>query len=103
MGFKVANFEVLKKKLEEVNLLKSTCHEQDFPALFADILFKICKLCVPTKKVPTRKPKAVKSLRRKKRKLQIHLDAILSHAHPDNKRINELKDGIVTLCFEIKE
>ena len=105
LDFNAADFDIISEELKKVDWedLKESCCEQDFPVLFTETLFQICKSTVPKKKLPTGKPKAVNSLRRKKRKLNVRLDAVQSQEYPDEKRTKELKDNIALLCFEIKE
>ena len=105
LDFNLADFDAINEELRKVNWdnLKRSCSEEEFPALFTETLFQVCKSCTPAKKLSTGRPKAVNSLRRKKRKQQVRLDAVQSQAYPDEKRIKELKDSIALFCFEIKE
>ena len=104
LDFTKADLEALNMKLSEVdwNELRSLCSAQEFPSLFTNTLFQICKSVVPVKKGPKGKPKALNALRRKKKRLKIRLDAVrkLGSSVP---LIRELEDKIALICYEIKE
>ena len=105
LNFFEADFDVLNQKFGEIDweMLQSSCSDQDFPALFTDTLFQICKSVVPPKKVSAGKPKALNSLRRRKKKLQTRLSAVQAIHGTQDQRARELQNQIALICYEIKE
>ena len=105
LDFHQADFHVLNQKLGSVDwkMLKSSCNNEDFPALFTDTLFQICQSVVPLKKVSTGKPKALNALRRKKKKLQNRLAAVHATHGTHDQHAKELENQIALICYEIKE
>ena len=105
LDFFQADFDVLNQKLGAVDwkMLQSSCNDQEFPVLFTDTLFQICKSVVPPKKVSTGKPKALNALSRKKKKLQTRLSAVQVLHGTHDQRARELENQIALICYEIKE
>jgi hypothetical protein len=103
LDFHNADYDVLNQKLGEVDWdqLRASCSFEEFPTLFTDTLFQICQAVVPKKKPSSGKPKALNTLRRKKKKIQTRLSAAIYGG--DQQRIQNLKDDIALICYEIKE
>ena len=104
LDFSKADLDHLKQKLSEVDwvMLRSLSSFEEFPALFTDTLFQICQKCVPTKKVPTGRPKHLNALRRKKKRTQARLNALIS-SNGNTNHINEVTTKLALLCYDIKD
>ena len=104
LDFTQADFSEVRKKLEDVNWeeLRMNSTFEEFPRLFTDTLYQICKDCVPVKKISkTGKPRSLHALQRKKAKFKVRLQA--AELGGNTQRINCHKSTIALLCFQIKE
>ena len=104
LDFTQADFSEIRKKLEDVNWeeLRMNSTFEEFPRLFTDTLYQICKDCAPVKKISkTGKPRSLHALQRKKAKFKVRLQA--AELGGNTQRINCLKNTIALLCFQIKE
>ena len=104
LDFHNADFEVIKEKLDGVNWIdiRSGCSFEDFPKIFTETLFQICKESVPVKKIPSGRPRHLNALRRKKKKLEARLNALQNNnGHPAH--IKSLKTDLALVHYDIKE
>ena len=104
LDFAQADFSEVREKLADVNWkeLRQNSTYEEFPRLFTNVLFQICKDCVPVKKISkTGKPRSLHALQRKKAKLKTRLQA--AELGGNTQRIQCLKSSIALLCFKIKE
>ena len=103
LDFHQANFDALNEKLNNVDWvnLRASCSFEEYPAVFTDTIFQICKSVTPLKKPSTGRPKVLHALQRKKKRLQTRLSAAEHGGDP--QRIQSLKDEISLICFDIKE
>ena len=103
LDFRRANFQDLCAELRKVDWdqLRMSCSFEEFPKLFTETLYDICASLVPVKKVSTGKPKAFHALRRKKKRLTTHLDAVTNHGSPN--RIQAIKRQLALVSYDLKE
>ena len=105
MDFQKADFEEIRKEISSVDWesLRLNCSYEEFPALFTEKLLQICKSLVPIKKVSTGRPKVLNALRRKKRRLQTRLNALMGTQSSNPSHIQSVKNQLALLCYEMKE
>lgn len=104
LDFAKADFTKIQSKLNDIDWeeLRRNSSYEEFPHLFTDTLFKICKDCVPAKKISkTGKPRSLHALQRKKAKLKTRLQA--AELGGNSQRVQSLKNTIALLCFQTKE
>ena len=104
LDFHNADFEIINQNLSNVNwdAIRSSCSFEQFPKLFTDTLFQICKASVPVKKVPTGRPRQLNALRRKRKKLEARINALQTHnGCPDH--IKSLQTKLALIHYDIKD
>jgi len=104
LDFNKVNLSGLRSDLGDVdwNALRVSTSFEDFPKLFTDTVFQVCKRHVPLKKPATGGPRHGNALRRKKKRLQGRLDALIEHeANPEH--ISNVRSQLALVHYEIKE
>ncbi len=107
IDFNKADYSQITCFLDEVdwNLLWECCDYEDFPELFNLTLLQICEICCP-KKVPPR-PKStnrsVRTLDRKRRKLENFLRRVSENPHSPASQIESLKRKLALLHMDIRD
>ena len=103
LDFRRANFEDLRTELKKIDWdqLRMSCSFEEFPKLFTETIYNICASVVPVKNSSTGKPKALHALRRRKKRLTVRLDAVLSCGNPD--RAQKIKRQLALVSYDLKE
>jgi len=104
LDFNKADFEEVNNQLRDIDWveMRNRCTQEEFPELFTESLFSVCAACVPLKKVGNGKPRLMKVLRRKKKRLKARLNALISN-NGSAEHILALKNKVAMICYEIKE
>ena len=103
LDFRKGDIESLKNELKEVdwNEIRSSCTFEEFPAVFTQTLFNICKVHIPVKKRRTGRPHVLNALRRRKKRLTARYQAVLKFGNPVHAK--NLKIKLALVCYDIKE
>ena len=104
LDFSKADFNKLNFDLANEDWIseRKKCTFEEFPKVFTDRVFQICKTAVPAKVVPNGRPKHLNALRRKRKKLELRIRALKSRGgNPEHTQALALKLALVH--YEIKE
>ena len=103
LDFHAADFSLLNKKLHEIDWtqLRANSSFEEFPALLTETLFQVCASCIPLKSIPTGKPRHHNALRRKKKRLEGRMNALIDSGNI--LHANNVKLQLALVCYDIKE
>ena len=105
LDFHNADIERLKKMLGDVDwkTLRSHCSFEEFPIVFTDSLLQICLICCPRKNISNGRPKTLNALRRKKKRVLVRYNALLSKSDYNPENVAALQSKLALICHEIKD
>ena len=102
LDFAKADFNVLNQALGEVDWVK-VFHDlnlDDMPLVFTNLLLAICKEIVPIRKIKRGKPRLVRGLRRKRRRLNKRIDHLIS-IQGNMEHVQQLQRKVYMITYDI--